>query len=96
MWRYSRTSLAAGTYYLVLDSPTANSGWQHNYPFQSNYTTAPGVTFLGGRQAQFGNIDSTYTAGSTFSGIGYPVEFSVTGPLLSHRSRTSSAESDWN
>ncbi len=76
---FTLPKLAAGRYYLVLDSPTANSGWQYNYPFQSNYTTAPGVTYLGGLQAQFGNIDSAYTAGSSFSGIGYPVEFSVTG-----------------
>jgi hypothetical protein len=76
---FTLPKLAAGTYYLVLDSPTANSGWQYGYPFQPNYTTAPGVTYRGGLQAQFGNIDSAYTAGSSFSGISYPVEFSVTG-----------------
>ena len=76
---FTLPKLAAGTYYLVLDSPTPNSGWQYNYPPPSTYTTAPGVTYLGGLQAQFGNIDSAYTAGSNFSGINYPVEFSVTG-----------------
>jgi hypothetical protein len=72
-------NLAAGTYYLVLDSATPNSAWQYNFPFQSNYTSAPGVTFLGDQQAQFGSINSAYTAGSAFSPINYPVEFSVTG-----------------
>ena len=76
---FTLSYLAAGTYYLVLDSPTAGSGWQYNFPFQSNYTTAPGVSFLGDQEAQFGNIDTAYTAGSTFSGIGFPVEFAVTG-----------------
>ena len=71
--------LAAGTYFLVLDSPTANLGWQYNFPIQSNYTTATGVSFLGDQQAQFGAIDTAYTAGSTFLGIVLPVEFSVTG-----------------
>ena len=70
--------LSAGTYYLVLDSPTPNSSWQYNFPFQSNYTTAPGVTFLGNQQAEFAAIDAAYTPGSTFSPIGFPVEFSVT------------------
>lgn len=76
---FTLPELAAGTYYLVLDSPTPNSAWQYNFPFQSNYTTASGVSFLGDQQAQFGAIDSAYTAGSAFSSIGYPVEFSVTG-----------------
>lgn len=76
---FTLPELAAGRYYLVMDSPTPNSGWQYNFPFHPNYTTASGVSYLGGLQAQFGNIDSAYTAGSTFSGIGYPVEFSVTG-----------------
>ena len=76
---FTLTSLAAGTYYLVLDSPTPNASWQWGFPFQPNYTTAPGVSFLGDRQAQFTVIDSAYTAGSGFSGIGYPVEFSVSG-----------------
>ena len=70
-------SLGPGTYYLVIDSTTA--GWQYNFPFQSNFTTAPGVTYLGSQQAQFTDIDATYTPGSTFSPIGYPVEFEVTG-----------------
>jgi len=66
---FTLPKLAAGRYYLVLDSPTPNSGWQYNFPFQSNYTTAAGVSYLGGLQAQFGNIDTAYTAGSSFSGI---------------------------
>lgn len=76
---FTLPGLAAGTYYLVLDSPTPNSAWQYNFPFLSNYTTAPGVSFRGDQQAQFGSIDTAYTAGSSFSGIGYPVEFAVTG-----------------
>ena len=71
--------LGPGTYYLVLSSPTEGSGWQYNFPFQSNFTTAPGVSFLGSQQAQFTDIDNTYAPGSTFSGISYPVEFDVTG-----------------
>ncbi len=71
--------LGPGTYYLVLSSPTEGSGWQYNYPFQSNFTTAPGVSFLGSQQAQFTDIDNTYAPASTFSGISYPVEFDVTG-----------------
>lgn len=76
---FTLPELAAGTYYLVLDSPTPNSAWQYNFPFQSNYTTAPGVSFLGDQQSQFGSIDSAFTAGSTFSPINISVEFSVTG-----------------
>lgn len=75
---FTLSNLAAGTYYLVLDSPTPNDSWQYNYPFQPNYTTAPGVSFLGDQQAEFSAIDTGYTAGSAFSSIGYPVEFSVT------------------
>jgi hypothetical protein len=71
--------LGPGAYYLVLNSPTAGSGWQYNFPFQSNFTTAPGVSFLGSQQAQFADIDSNFTPASIFSGIGYPVEFEVTG-----------------
>jgi hypothetical protein len=76
---FTLPELAAGTYSLVLDSPTQNSAWQYNYPFVSDYVTAPGVSHLGGRQAQFGAIDSAHTAGSSFTGIGYAVEFAVTG-----------------
>jgi len=76
---FTLPELAAGTYYLVLDSPTPGSAWQYNFPFQSNYTTAPGVSFQGDQQSQFGSIDGAYTAGSTFSAINFPVEFSVTG-----------------
>ncbi|HEV2355065.1 MAG TPA: hypothetical protein VGR89_12535 [Puia sp.] len=76
---FTLPTLAAGTYYLVLDSPIPNTAWQYNFPFASSYTTAPGVSFDGDQESQFGAIDSAYTAGSTFSAIGYPVEFSVTG-----------------
>jgi hypothetical protein len=69
--------LGPGTYYLVLDS--TNAAWQYNFPFQSNYTTASGVTYLGSQQAQFTDIDNAYAPGSSFSPIGYPVEFEVTG-----------------
>ena len=76
---FTLPDLAAGTYYLVLDSPDLNTAWQYNFPYQSNYTTAPGVSFLGDQQSQFASIDTAYTAGSTFSGVNIPVEFSVTG-----------------
>jgi hypothetical protein len=39
--------LKAGTYYLVLSSPLADTGWQYKYPLQTNDTTTSGVTFLG-------------------------------------------------
>jgi len=71
--------LAAGTYYLVLSSPVADTGWQYNYPFQANDTMANGVTFLGNQYSYGTSIDAAYAAGSGFSGIGYPVEFSVQG-----------------
>ena len=71
--------LAAGTYYLVLSSPVADTGWQYNYPFQANDTMANGVTFLGNQYSYGTSIDNAYAAGSVFSGAGYPVEFSVTG-----------------
>jgi len=74
---FTLPELGPGTYYLVLASNTA--AWQYNYPFQSNYTKDSGVTFLGDQQAQFSNIDTNYAPGSSFSGIGYPVEFAVTG-----------------
>jgi hypothetical protein len=73
--------LKAGTYYLVLDSPVANTSWQYNFPFQSNYTMAPGVTFLGDQYSFGTSINTAYTPGSTFQGISYPVEFSVTGTV---------------
>jgi len=78
---FTLPTLAAGTYYLVLDSPAANTSWQYNFPYQAagNYTTAPGVTFLGDQQAQFTSINTSYTPGSTFSTVVLPVEFSVTG-----------------
>lgn len=76
---FTLPNLAAGTYYLVLDSPTPDSAWQYNFPFLSNYTAAPGVAFLGEQQSQFGSIDAAYTAGSTFSRLNIPVEFAVTG-----------------
>ena len=63
----------------MLDSPTAGTAWQYNFPIQSNLTTAPGVSYLGSQEAQFTAIDSNYTPGSTFSGINLPVEFAVTG-----------------
>lgn len=72
-------ALGAGTYYLVLDSPTAGSAWQYNFPFLPSYSAGPGVSFLGDQQAQFAAINNSYAAGSSFSTIGYPVEFEVTG-----------------
>jgi hypothetical protein len=73
--------LKAGTYYLVLDSPVANTSWQYNFPFQSNYTTAPGVTFAGDQYSYGTSINTGYAPGSLFQGINYPVEFAVTGTV---------------
>ncbi|HZU28758.1 MAG TPA: PEP-CTERM sorting domain-containing protein [Bryobacteraceae bacterium] len=74
-------SLGPGTYYLVLDSPVPNTAWQYNYPIQGNYTTAPGVTFVGDQWSYGASINSGYTAGSNFSGTSLPVEFAVTGTM---------------
>ena len=75
--------LGPGQYFLMLDSPTADASWQYNFPFQLNLTSAPGVTFQGSDEAQFSNIDNAYAPGSTFSGIGFGVEFEVTGAAVS-------------
>jgi hypothetical protein len=75
--------LGPGRYYLVLSSPTPNTSWQWNFPFQPNYTTASGVSYLGEEEAQFTNLDSAYAPGSGFSAIGFPVEFEVTGTVAS-------------
>jgi hypothetical protein len=74
-------ALAAGTYYLVLDSSVPNTGWQYNYPFQSNLTLDSGVSYVGGQSASGGSINTSYTAASSFSGANYPVEFRVTGTV---------------
>ena len=72
-------TLPAGTYYLVLDSPTPNTSWQYNYPYQTNNTTDTGVNYLGSAWAYGPSIYSSYTAGSNFSGVNIPVEFRVSG-----------------
>lgn len=71
--------LAAGTYYLVLDSNVANTSWQYNYPLQSNFTMDTGVSYVGAGWAAGSSINTSYTPGSSFSGVSYPVEFQVTG-----------------
>ena len=83
------TSLAAGTYYLVIDSPSPDTGWQYNYPFVGNYTTASGVSFLGDQWAYGALINAGYTPGSNFSGTSLPVEFSVTGTVATPEPATS-------
>ena len=74
-------SLKAGTYFLVLDSPVANTSWQYNYPFQANFSMDSGVSYAGGEWAAGTAINAAYTAGSNFSGVSYPVEFRVTGTV---------------
>lgn len=74
-------SLGPGTYYLVLDSPVPNTSWQYNFPIQGNYTTAPGVTFLGDQWSSGTSINTAYTAGSSFAGTTLPVEFQVSGTV---------------
>jgi hypothetical protein len=76
---FDLSSLGPGTYFLVLSSPSPNTCWQYNYPFQGNYSTAPGVTFLGDDWSYGSSIDSAYAPGSSFSGATLPVEFQVTG-----------------
>lgn len=80
---FQLASLGPGTYYLVLDSPTPNTGWQYNFPFQSNFATDTGVSYLGSEWATGTNINTSYAPGSSFSGISYPVEFQVTGTVAS-------------
>jgi len=76
---FQLSSLGPGTYYLVLDSPVADTSWQYNVPIQGSYTTAAGVAFLGDQWSSGSSIDSGYTAASSFSGTSLPVEFAVTG-----------------
>lgn len=76
---FQLSSLGPGTYFLVLDSPVANTSWQYSYPIQGDYTTAPGVTFLGDQWSSGTSINTAYTPGSSFSGTSLPVEFAVTG-----------------
>ena len=71
--------LAAGKYYLILDSPTPNSGWSYGYPLQPSYTTDTGVTFAGNYDAAGAGINPAYTAASSFGGVNLPVQFAVTG-----------------
>src|SRR5207245_574832 len=72
-------SLAAGTYYLVLDSPVANTSWLYNYPGTGAYSMTQGVSFQGDFWAPGAAINGTYAPGSNFSGVNIPVQFSVTG-----------------
>lgn len=72
-------SLAAGTYYLVLDSPTPNLGWDYNYPYNPSYTTDTGVSFAGDFNAMGAAINTGCTPASSFNGVNLAVEFSVTG-----------------
>ena len=74
--------LQAGTYYLVLSSNVADTAWQYNYPIQSNNTMDTGVEYLGGQWSYGSSIDTSYTPGSSFTGVGYPVEFSVQGTVV--------------
>lgn len=76
---FDLSSLGPGTYFLVLSSPVADTSWQFNYPIQGNYSTAPGVTFLGDDWSYGSSIDSLYAPGSSFTGAALPVEFQVTG-----------------
>jgi hypothetical protein len=78
---FDLSSLGPGTYFLVLSSPVPDTAWQYNYPFQGNYSTAPGVTFLGDEESDASSIDSAYAPGSSFRGATVPVEFQVTGTL---------------
>jgi hypothetical protein len=72
-------SLGPGTYFLVLDSPVANTSWQYNFPITGNYTMANGVAFDGDQMSSASSINASYTPGSSFFGVGLPVEFAVTG-----------------
>jgi hypothetical protein len=75
------TSLGAGTYYLVLDSPNAGTSWLYNFPGSGSYTSAQGVSFNGDFWAPGAAINTTYSPGSSFSGNVFPVQFLVTGTV---------------
>jgi hypothetical protein len=68
-------SLAAGTYYLVLDSSTA--AWMYNYPGVGSFSEAQGVASLGSSWAPGTSINNLYAPASSFSGVNIPVQFSV-------------------
>lgn len=72
-------SLGPGAYFLVLDSPVANTSWQYNFPITGNYAMANGVAFDGDLLSSAASINASYTAGSNFFSVGLPVEFAVTG-----------------
>ena len=72
-------SLGPGTYYLVLDSPSTDTGWSYGYPSgNSTIATDPSASFLGGSLLG-AFVDGGYTPGSTFfdSTPYVPLEFSV-------------------
>lgn len=70
-------SLAAGTYYLVLDSSDTAS-LMINYP-PHPATTGTGVTLNGYYVSYAGQRDTAYTPGSSFSYTSEQPEFSITG-----------------
>ena len=69
---FQLSSLKAGTYYLVLDSPVGNTSWQHNFPMQTNNTMDNGVSFLGDLWSTGTAINNTYTPASPFAGNVFP------------------------
>jgi PEP-CTERM motif len=75
-------SLGPGTYFLVLDSPSNNTTWLYNYPIGANYVKDAGVSLVGNYVVLGSGIDNTYTPASSFTGYGFPTEFSVTGTLV--------------
>lgn len=79
-------SLGPGTYYLVVDSPTANTSWSYGYSGapSGTVTTDPSVTFNGDYSARGSSVDGAYTPASSFFGVtGFlPLEFSVTSDLV--------------
>ncbi len=73
-------SLGPGTYYLVLDSPSTDTGWSYGYPSgNSTIATDPSASFLGEYSSRGAFVDGGYTPGSTFfdSTPYVPLEFSV-------------------
>ncbi len=74
-------SLGPGTYYLVVDSSSAESSWDYGYPSGGAITTASGVTFNGIYSARGGFVNGSYSPASSFftvHDVYLPLEFSVT------------------
>jgi len=70
-------SLGPGTYYLVIDSQTANTSWSYGYPSGGTLAADPSVSFNGDYVSRGAGVNGSYTPGSGFIEAPIPFEFSV-------------------